>query len=151
MSDLNRTWKVTATTLTISDYNVSYTQDGGCDIPAILKYLEGKIDGFKADKDYTGYVVKDLTLTDNSIIVRFTGADAFSAPITIGANLGFEYTVEGAQVGNPLFNGTATGNISFDEQNKPLVVVRAVIKDQKEKEYKGSVKFFLEEVKEPAE
>ena len=151
MSDLNRTWKVTATTLTISEYSVSYTQDGGCDIPAILKYLEGKIDGFKADKDYTGYVVKDLTLTDNSIIVRFTGADAFSAPITIGANLGFEYEVEGKQVGNPLFNGKATGNISFDEQNKPLVVVRAVIKDNAGKEYNGSVKFFLEEVKEPAE
>ena len=151
MADLNRSWKVSATELVISEFKVSKTFDGGCDIPAILKYLEKKIDGFKADKDYTGYVVKDLTLTDKSFIVRFTGADAFSAPLTINANLGFEYTVSGAQAGNPLFNGEAKGKISFDEMNKPVVSIGAVIKDNGGKEYNGSVKFYLEEVKEPAE
>ena len=101
MADLNRSWKVSATELVISDYKVSKTFDGGCDIPAILNYLEGKINGFKADKDYTGYVVKDLTFTDKSFIIRFTNADAFSAPITIDANLGFEYKVSGSQVAIP--------------------------------------------------
>ncbi len=147
MSDLCRTWKVTATELVISEYKISKTFDGGCDIPAILKYLEGKISGFKADKDYAGYVVKDLTLTDKSIIVRFNGADAFSAPMKIDANLGFEYQVSGAQVGNPIFNGEAKGRISFDDVNKPIVSISAVIKDNGGKEYNGSVKFYLEEVK----
>ncbi|MCR5017246.1 MAG: hypothetical protein K6A64_00425 [Bacteroidales bacterium] len=145
MAKLNRAWKVTATELVISDFKISKTFEGGCDIPAILKYLEGKIDNFKADKDYTGYVVKDLSITDNSIIVRFTDADALSAPLTIGANLDFSYKVTGEQVGNPIFNGEANGNISFDKWNEPVVSIKAKINDKNGKEYNGSVKFYLSE------
>ena len=145
MAKLNRAWKVTATELVISDFKISKTFENGCDIPAILKYLEDKIDGFKADKDYTGYVVKDLSITDNSIIVRFTGADALSAPLTIGANLDFSYKVSGSQVGNPIFNGEASGKVAFDKWNEPVVTIAAKINDKNGKEYNGSVKFYLSE------
>jgi len=145
MAKINRAWKVTATELVISTFKISKTFEGGCDIPAILTYLEGKIDGFKADKDYAGYVVKDLSITDNSIIVRFTNADALSAPLTIGSNLDFSYKVSGSQVGNPIFNGEASGKISFDKWNEPVVSIGAKINDKNGNVYNGSVKFYLSE------
>ena len=145
MAKLNRAWKVTATELVISEFKISKTFENGCDIPAILKYLEGKIDGFKADKDYSGYVVKDLSLTENSFIVRFTNAEALTAPLQIGANLDFSYKVSGSQIGNPIFNGEANGKVSFDKWNEPVVTIAAKINDKSGKEYNGSVKFYLSE------
>jgi hypothetical protein len=143
---LGHSFKVTATELVISDYKISKTFEGGCDIPEILKYLEGKIDGFKADKDYSGFKVKDVTLTDVSFIVRFANQKDFSAGISIDSNNAFSYKVSGEQVGNPIFNGEANGKISFDKWNEPIVSVSAKINDKSNKEYNGSVKFYLSEV-----
>ena len=145
---VGHSFKVTATELVISKYNISKTFEGGCDVPEILKYLEDKLknQGFKADKDYSGYVVKDVTLTDASFIVRFANQKDLTAGISLDKDNKFSYKVSGAQVGNPIFNGEANGSISFDKWNEPIVSISAKITDNSGEEYTGSVKFYLSEI-----
>ena len=145
---VGHSFKVTATELVISDYKISKTFEGGCDVAEILKYLEGKLEkqGFKADKDYSGYTVKDVTLTDASFIVRFANQKDFTAGISVDKDNKFSYKVSGEQVGNPIFNGEANGSINFDKWNEPIVSISAKISDNSGKEYTGSVKFYLSEI-----
>ena len=145
---LARAWKVEQTDISVSfdgKTNVVYTFKGGCDIPAILKELEGKANVDLKDDKMAGYVVSEINFTmSKTIEVAFTQKPSVSGDITLSESGDFSYTLQGA---NDLefFSGTAKGKIDTNPglgANKILLSMDAEVSSQS-KTYKGKVELIL--------
>lgn len=119
LENLCRSWKPEKTIISVSGgdlppaLGVAHALNG-CDLPAIQEYLAGN--GLLVDADLTGYVVRDVTFTQaGTFLIRFTGAEPYEGDYALDANSSFRYTFEGAQVGNPLINTQAEGNVTFEK------------------------------------
>lgn len=119
LDKLCRTWVPQKTIISVTGGSLPASlgvahAETGCDLPGILSYLAGN--GLELDVDLSGYVVKDVTFTRaGTFLIRFSGADPYEGEYQLNADCFFRYTLDGAQIGNPLINASAEGNVGFEK------------------------------------
>ncbi len=148
LNQIVNTWKVKKTIISISgddlakELGVAHSFDG-CSLPEIKNYIEKTAKNYTIDFDFTGYVVKDVTITERgTFMIRFEGKDAYDGEWEINEDGTFAYELSYEQEGNPLVNGKATGKIVPDEQ-KGTCDLTINVKVDSDKNYQGTVIFKL--------
>lgn len=145
-----RAWKVDKTdiSVTINGSNVGVVKDG-CDIPAILKELEGKANVDLKDDKMAGYVVSEINFTmSKTMEVAFNGEPSRSpvaGPISLSADGSFSYVLSGA-ANVDVLSGSASGTIDTNPglgANQILLSVNAEVTSESGKTYNGRVSFIL--------
>ena len=145
-----RAWKVDKTdiSVTINGSNVGVVKNG-CDIPAILKELEGKANVDLKDDKMAGYVVSEINFTlSKTMEVAFNGEPSRSpvaGPISLSADGSFSYVLSGA-ANVDVLSGSATGTIDTNPglvANQILLSVNAEVTSESGKTYNGRVSFIL--------
>jgi len=137
------TWKVKQTIVTLTGEGLpealaaAHTEPG-FNLPAWKNYI-AEVGKYTIDYDFTGYVVKDVTLTEaGTLLIRFEGADPFVAEWELASNGTFSYELAYEQEGNPLINASATGKVTTDEAKGTCDITIDVTVDSKQN-YKGKV------------
>jgi len=152
LAKLCRTWVPEKTIISASGGDLPASlgvahAEKGCDLPGIQNYL--KNNGLTIDYDLSGYTVTDISFTANgTIIVRFSGAEAFEGAFKLNQGDTFTYTINGTEAGNPLFNGRANGSVLFEEENnRKYCEFTLNVQIDYEKNYSGKLVLLLTEKK----
>ena len=143
---LARTWKVDNVRMSVVlNGNTITVTKNGCDLPAIAAELKQK--GVNVNEQLVaGYVVQDVIFTRaKTFAIEFTGKDPYVGQYNLSSNGSFSYDFQ--VPGNDIINGSSTGQATFDNETKQMVVTINATVTNGTSTFNGTATLYLSEKK----